>query len=32
VEALLAAEGQMPADAGLDAMEAAWGRVKATEG
>jgi nucleoside triphosphate diphosphatase len=31
VEALLAAEGQMPADAGLDAMEAAWRRVKAAE-
>ena len=31
VEALLAAEGQMPADAGLDAMEAAWRRVKANE-
>ncbi len=31
VEALLAAEGQTPAEAGLEAMEAAWQRVKRDE-
>ena len=31
VEAILAGRGQMPAEAGLDAMEAAWQEVKARE-
>jgi len=31
VEAMLAAEGQTPAEAGLEAMEAAWQRVKREE-